>query len=274
MKMIENNDRFTFQGGVYTVDEFSNAFLEENMKPYALQTIQLLQQRGEVQIYEQTTPAQDVIKQAMAENMVIQAANQVDELEEMQKDARAQELREGRLTYPEIKINFNSYADAINAQRYITEQLRIQDTEIKIKGYQHTLIAYNVTDKELDKINKYYNLGRATGALISGAKTMQETTAKSVDYAIKNIVAPLTDISLKTGASLASTMATAGVRTAATAVNAVKHGMEKTAQDITNDTEVLRATRELLEAKSAIKSFFGKKIGGVSKGIEVTYNKD
>ena len=46
-KTIDINDKFTFQGGVYTVPQFAEQFLEDNMKPYALQTVQLLQSRGD-----------------------------------------------------------------------------------------------------------------------------------------------------------------------------------------------------------------------------------
>lgn len=269
-KVSSLEDSICFNGAVYTVQQFSEKFLSEEMRPLAIDTVNLLLSRGKITIYNNLTKEEKIIQKAMAENMIINEANKIEEDEETLKDNVAQKKRENHQTYQKIEVPFASVTLAQNCQKYCNDTLRIKNSYIVIKPTEAILTVENITDSELSKINRYYQLNNVTQTFLSGANKTQDVLTRGIDYSVKNIVSPLTSIGFKAGASIASTATTAVVKTGASAVDAVNKGVEKTINDIATDPDVIKASRDLLQTKAKISAFFNKKMGGVSNGIKIT----
>ena len=58
-----------------------------------------------------------------------------------------------------------------------------------------------------------------------------------------------------------------GIKTGAGLINSGSKAVKQTADELRHDPELLRAGKELRDAKDKMKSFFSRKFGGKSTGI-------
>lgn len=263
-EMLSNETKVIFDGQKMTVAEFIEKHLSETQRPLGNRIAAIMVESGQMFVDENTTKAQDKIKQAVLEKALKETANEIKAVDEAQKDKKAEMKREDLLKHKEARIKFSSAKEADTVQKYCNNKLRLKGTELSCIDGVWTLKLVDVTDFDLRKINNIMLMNKGTAALLSGAEKSQETLTDAVDLTVNGIVMPVADIAARGGAKILSTLGTAGAKTAASAINATAEGIAKTKEDILSDDQITTAAANLLGAKHMFAQKFGKKKGFAS----------
>jgi hypothetical protein len=251
-----------------TVGEFIESNLDEASKPLGNRIAAIMVESGSMHLDSGTTKNQDTIRQAILENALIESANEITAMDEAEKDMKAEMKKADLLKHKEVKIKFSGRKEADSIQKYCNGKLRLRNTELVCVDGIWILKLFNVTDFDLRKVNNAMLLGKGTQALLAGAEKSQNTFNDAVDLTVNSVVMPAADIAARGGARILSTLGTAGVKTAASAVNATVEGIEKTKNDILGDDQIHQATANLISAKHKFAQRFGKK-KGFGNNIEI-----
>ena len=262
------------KGNAYTVQQFANKYSDGNLEQ-AISLIEVLIKKGSAKTVEPGVAKENkAINNALTEETISALAVFIEQEEENAKDSKAEKKREGRLTYPEVEIEYPSHMEAIQAEeRYIAE-LRLKNTEVKSKNGRHLLVVYDITDAEMNYINRTYTVDKVVQSSIGVVNTGVEKLTGAVDYTAKNVLTPITKVGAKGVGALFKTVTSTVARTGATVITATKEGVTKTAKELREDTEVIKASRDLIDTKDAIKRKVSNIGGsGVNGGIRVV-NRD
>lgn len=255
MTNIEFNDdsKFLFYGDTYDgIAQFADEYSEGDIKK-AKPIIEVLLRKGEMQVLEVKSPKDKCFEQTAKEEMIARAVESLDLEAEMSKNLKANKKRENRLTYPGIEVTVNSYADALKLMNYCQQTLRLMDVSINVDALGNHVIIKNLTDAEMNAINRYYMGMNVTAGIQTGMQKSVDTLTKSIDYTAQQVITPAAQIGVKGVVSIFKSLAKVGARVGSTAITATSKGIQQTKEELLSDPDVLRATNELINAKDAVK---------------------
>lgn len=271
MNNIDENTKFKFNGNVFNLETFKKNILKEEEKPYAVEIINNLIDKGTITLIEIKDDNRKAFEDAIAESTIVQLANTQESEEEERKDAEREFKNKDKLTYKRIKLPFNSVQEAQKFKVYVESELRIKDNKIEYEAPIFLLIIHNVTEDELKAIKKYYGAEKLIKKTVDIAEKNIKKVTDGINYTAKNVVNPITTIGFKSLGSIFSTMAGVVGHAGASLVTSTSSGIKKTKKEILEDPETLKATRDLIKAKDSIK----KKIsGGLVSGSGITIEND
>lgn len=274
MKKVEISDTFTFHGKDYTVDEFATAYAEGDIDK-ALDLANILYAKGKVIIRDNSTPEEKVFKKVQGEVDIVSQANAADQEQEAILDYQAAQKREGRMTYPKIELDYPSSALArIHGMKFIKE-LRLQEEQININSTisgKIVMTISDITDAEFNAICRIYKTDKIINSAMSMATKASNTVVGGFNFGTEKIAVPTLDLGIKTGMGILRGLSKVVVKTGSTLITSAMQSAKQTASEVADDPDVLRARRELIETKDAIK----RKIGNVSNsggnGIKIFNN--
>jgi hypothetical protein len=269
LQNINSEDQINFKGNVMTLQKFADTYIEGDLEG-AADVLEVLLRKGSAKLVNnQPTKQEKAIETATREEVVRQLAEQIDAQEEMAKDNKAQVKREGRLTYDEVEIQYPNLFRAQEAELNYKEKLRISNTEIRLRDNVAYLVVRDITDAELNYINRTYTadnvIKAGMGYVGRGADTMVDT----IDYTAKKVVTPVLEIGARASMGLLKALASTAVKTGATVINAGTKGARQTAYEIKHDPDIIRAHRELIETKDDVVRSLANKTGNTASGIKV-----
>lgn len=269
---MDKSKKYHLFGRIVTVQQFinENADALANADDQKIQaTIDVLVRKGHMKEVDTRTKDEKKMMKAAQEELIRAAASGVEQQGEDLKDYKAELKRENRLSYEEIELDFPNATYAMQFEEFCKSTLRIKETEIRLRNGMAILAVKNITDAELNAINRKYTADKVVSSTVGVMDKTAEGLTKAVDYAAKNVLTPVTSIAAKSGMSILKSLAGTVARTGATLVTAGSKGLRDTIHDIKNDPEILRANRDLIDAKDTIRRTVVGASAGTNSGIRV-----
>ena len=248
--IITENTTIDFHGKHYTADQFAIEYCGGDITK-AIPAMQVLVNKGQAKIYERKTKEQKVFEKVDREETWSEKADTHDMLEEGIKDFRAQQKRENKALYKQVEFDFPNILTAQMFQQTMVKELRLQETEISLRGAAVVVVFRNVTDSELNFMNRTYKTDKVVASAVNVVDTAARRTTDATHYAATKVIAPVVQVGARAGASIFKTILTTGAKVAGSLVTATTQGVKNAAHEIKHDPDVLRAGRELIDVKDA-----------------------
>lgn len=261
--------KLNFCGQMFTVEQFAKEFSEGN-ETQAEKVIEVLIAQGRANWVEMNPRQKEdrVMMKALVQQTIEQQADLHDHYDNLQKEYKRNQAREGRLTYEEIELDFAHLGKAQEFQLYVANVLALE-SEIALKGNVCTLRVFDCTDKELNAMSLKYKTENTIGAVVGGVDKVASGATKAVDYTAKQVIAPTVQVGAKAGVSILKTLAVTGVKATGTIVSALASGTKQCVSEIQTDPDVLRASRDLLGVKDSAMRAVRSHSTSVGNGIRV-----
>jgi len=258
-----------FNGEVLTIEKIAKLYCnEDNGRGIAL--TELLITKGKITVPELNNDSRlKIIEQAKTEQNIEALATYIEIEENLAKKNKAIRKRENKLLYPEIELDYNNFSEAVAAENIFLEKLQLQETEISRKDGVVTLIIRNITDKELNYIKRTYKADNAINVSVQALDRGVSSILGGVDYTSKKILTPATKIVTKGFGSLFKSVVSTSVRTGASLVSNTGKAIRDTKEEIVNDTDVIKASRDLIRTKDSLSRGIKSKTGGNSNGLRI-----
>lgn len=255
----------------YTMIEFALAFCNGNMET-ALVAAQQLCDTGRLTVERNTSVEQRGFEKTASELDWKASANQHDQFEEQHKDFIAQQKREGRATYQKVEFDYPNLLKAQEHQNMFHKDLRLtgNQSEIRLTPGVVMLVFYDITDAELNAITRIYKADKMIGSVVNAMDSGTQKMTGVVSYAATKVAAPMAQVGVRAGVSILKTIGTTMAKVTGGLISASVQGAKQAAHEIRHDPEVLRAGRELLDAKDSAMRVVGSRSNGSSGGIRIT----
>ena len=267
MNKVTMDTILLIKGKRYSIEEFKNKFaITDDAR--ALTLAETLVKKGKATIYSATSQEDELLDLLDGDIELTNIVNQINDEEYASVQAKRNEIKQ-EVDTVSIALSFKTTAEACSAESYVNS-LGIEDTEISIKGGAIKLIVRDITPQEYTKIATKYQLEKAVNSTVDVAGKALRGTTNAINYTATNVVAPVAKIAGEAGMNLGKGSLHTGVKVGAGLVNATSKAVSETKVAMATDTELLKAKRELVDAKDSAISFFKRKLGSAKKrsGIE------
>ena len=264
---INMDTTLLIKGKKYTMEAFMNKFALTD-EDRALTYANMLIKKGIATVYSSTSDEEELIAKLDNDIAFQNMMNQLDSEEYASVQARREEAKED-VDLVSIALNFKTSAEACTAENWINS-IGIEDTEISMKKGAIKLLVKNITPQEYTKIATRYQLEKAINTTVDVAGKTLVGTTDAINYVATKVVAPTAKIAGEAGMNLGKGLFHTSVKVGAGLVNATSKAVADTKVAMATDTELLKAKRELTDAKDNAISFFRRKLGSAKKrsGIE------
>ena len=264
---MDMNTILIIKGKNTTMEEFKTRFgIETDAK--AIQMAQILVKKGNAVVHIEKSEEQDLLDKLEADALLASIVNQLD-TEEYSAEQAKREQAKADTDLVSIKLAFTSSAEAAQAETWINS-LGIEDTEITMKKGAISLIVRDITPQEYTKIATRYQLDKALDTTVKVASKALVGTTNAINYTATKVVAPTAKIAGEATMNLGKGLVHATAKVGAGLVNSGSKAIADTKVALATDTEMIRAKKELVDAKDSAISFFKRKLNKNRKrsGIE------
>lgn len=266
--MITENTKLNINGKTISMESFVIKYGVENMDAAILIANTLVKQ-GKATIVEKITEEERLIKGAIKSEAFTAIVDAINEEEESHKVyVREQNKVDNDLI--KIGLDFATTFEAVEAEQWINS-LGISDTEITMKKGAVMLKVIDITPQEYSKISRKFQTEKAIKNTVDMASKTMNGATDAVNYTATKVVAPIAKIAGEAGMNLGKGLAHTTVKVGSGLVNSGSKAIKDTKIALQTDPEMLRATRELRDAKDGLMSFFKSKMNNNKKrsGINI-----
>lgn len=264
---IDTNQVMFFAGKKITIGEFIELYDMKDESEEAVSLIlEKLEKKGKVKflnIEEKSDEAFDAVAKELA------LEEKIARIEQDAEDSAvyaATKNKEGKLVYEEIEIDFPTKKQA-------TEMLEYCETKLKLEGEitkpedVYVVTLFDVSESDLGAI-KRRGIVESAGSIIVGAtNTVSAGVLDTASFATERIVVPTAKAGIKTVLGLTKTLVKTGAATSSAVISGTSKNARAMKTELAEDEDVLRAKKELVDAKDAIFRLLGK--GSKSGGIRI-----
>lgn len=264
---MDMNTILIIKGKKTTMEEFKTRFgIDTDEK--AIQMAQILVKKGNAIVHVEKSEEQEVLSKLEADALLASIVDQLDSEEYSAQQAKREELK-SEVDLVSIKLSFASSAEAASAESWINS-LGVEDTEITMKKGAISLIVRDITPQEYTKIATKYQLDKALDTTVKVASKALVGTTNAINYTATKVVAPTAKIAGEATMNLGKGLVHATAKVGAGLVNSGSKAIADTKVALATDTEMIRAKKELVDAKDSAISFFKRKLNKNRKrsGIE------
>jgi hypothetical protein len=184
------------------MEQFAAKYADGNLEA-AIPAAETLKRKGKLVLQEDLSPEQKILNRIESEVALEDAANEADQDEERIKDARANQRRAGRAVYSEIELDYPTRAKVLEHKRNFMANVRLAEDQIVITmsdaGYVMKIL--NITDAELNYIQRVYKSDRAISAAVGMVETGASKLTGGVGYTADKVIAPAVQVGARVGAS-------------------------------------------------------------------------
>ena len=235
----------------------------------ALELMATMVKKNKATIYTNATAEDEVVNALDKEIELTNAVLAVEEEERAYAQSKREAKKEG-VDLTSIRLSFKTSAEAVNAELWINEKLGIEDTEVRIIKGKVCLDIKDITPQEYTKIANRYQMDKAIGATVDFTSKALNNTTDAINYGLTNVLAPTAKIAGEAGMNIGKGLVHTSVKVGASLVNAGAKAVEDTAIALSTDTELLKAKKQLVDAKDSALGFFKRKLGSAKRhsGIE------
>lgn len=234
----------------------------------AIELAELLVKKGRATVYTPSSKEDDLIKKLerdeQFENIVKGIEEEEHAYERAKRDSKAEDV-----DLTNIRLHFRNTPEACNAEYWING-LGIEDTAITIKHGKVSLEVRNITPQEYTKIARRYQADKAIGTTVDFANKTLTSTTDAINYGLTHVVAPTAKIAGEVGMSIGKGVLHTGMKVGAGLINSGSKAITETKVAMATDVEMIKAKKELVDAKDSALSFFRRKMGSAKRrsGIE------
>jgi len=258
-----------FNGEVLTIGKIAELYCNNDYNK-GIALTELLITKGQITIPELNNDNRlKIINKAKKEQNIEALATYIEIEEDLAKQNKAIRKRENKLLYPEIELDYNNFSEAVAAETLFIDKLKLQETEISRKNGIVTLIIRNITDKELNYIKRTYKADNAINSSVQALDKGVSSILEGVDYTSKKILTPATKIITKGFGSLFKSVVSTSVRTGASFVSNTGKAIRDTKEEIVNDTDVIKASRDLIKTKDSLSRSIKSKTSKNNNGLRI-----
>ena len=262
--MINKETKIIINNKTYTVQEFMAKYAVKD-ESTALMIIDKLVAQGKATIKDESTKEEKLIQdtlKAIEKDAIVEGLD----IEAEENRIAKREKAKAEVDLTNVSLAFNSTPEAEDFRQWCYEN-GINDTEISERNGELTLKIYEVTPNEYVKITRKYNTEKAIKSTVNATSSVCEKATKGIDFGLTKVVAPAARIGAEAGMNIGKAVVHTGIKTGAGLINSGSKAVKQTADELRHDPELLRAGKELRDAKNKMKSFFSRKFGGKSTGI-------
>lgn len=265
--MIDKNGTIIIKGKKYNVQAFMEKF-RISSEDQAVVYMNGMLKKGKATLPKNFQSEEELLETIDKDLELENIINKIEEEEESARTAKRNASIED-VDVLNIRIAFDSTLEAVQAEEYINK-LGIEDTEISIKSGAISLIVSGITPQEYTKIANKYQLESAIKTGVNLVGTGAKNATDAVNYVATKVVAPVAKIAGEAGMNLGKGLVHTGVKVGSGIVNSGAKAVQETKVALSTDPEMLKAKKELVDAKDGLVSFFKKKMNkGSRRGIEV-----
>lgn len=266
--MINQESRIKINGKIHDMEGFIKQYAIEDMDQ-AIYIANSLIRQGKATEYEKITPDQSFINEAMKRENKNRIVDAIDREEAEHKQFKREAKLEGN-DLINIGLNFATTPEALTAENWINE-MGIENTEIIMKKGAVILKVSDISPDEYGKISRKYKTERAINNSVAVTSKAINSTTDAINYGATNIVAPIAKIGGEAALNLGKGVVHTGIRVGAGLINSSGKAVRDTTKALQTDPEMLRATKELRDAKDSMTSYFKKKLSKskISSGINI-----
>lgn len=260
--MITQDSKIKINGKTYTIENFMNKFGIADMEQ-AIYSAQVLVKQGKATVVYKSNADEDMLTKALERENKNSIVDAIDAEEEQYKSAQREAKKED-VDLVNIKLEFATTHEAINAEKWIND-LGIDDTEVSTRKGIVSVKVYDITPDEYNKIARKYQTEKAINKVVNTTSNAFNNLTDAVNYGATKVVAPVAKIAGEAGMNISKGLVHTGIKIGAGLVNSGSKAIKETKVALETDPEMLRASRELREAKDTMTSFFRKKLGDKKK---------
>lgn len=265
--MLTMESVLIIKGKKYTMESFMTKFAitdEEKAIKYATTLVK----KGMAIVYSDKSEEEELLSKLDDHEEFMALMDKLDQEEYESVKAKREEAKE-ESDLVSIALVFNTSAEACQSEQWINS-IGIEDTEISMKKGAIKLIVKNITPQEYTKIAARYQLEKGINTAVNVAGKTLVGATDAVNYVATKVVAPTAKIAGEAGMNLGKGLVHTGIKVGAGLVNATSKAVVDTKVAMATDTELLKAKREIIEAKDTAVSFFRKRLGSAKRrsGIE------
>lgn len=264
--MINQDTILLINNSKVSMEDFMFKYGIDSMER-AIELAERMVKKNKIKIHVDKTEEDELVEAMEKDELFEEIVNQINE-EEYEYAKSKRQARIGDEDLKTIKLKFKTTAEAVNAENWING-LGIEDTEVSIKQGVVALICKGVSDAEFGKISTRYQLDQAINKTVEVTNKAVTGATDAINYGLTKVVAPTAKIAGKAGMNLGKGLIHTALRTGAGLVNSGAQAIEETKTAVATDTEMLKAKKELIDAKDKMIGFFTRGSKRRNKGIEV-----
>lgn len=264
-----DNRKLNFCGDIYTVEKFAKEFAESNEET-ALIVIEKLIKQGRANWVDtsQTKKQDKALLKTLVQEAIQEQAEVYDNYDRQALEFKHQQQRANRLTYKGIELDFAHLGKAQEFELWIVQELNLE-TEVAMKNGHAVLRVFNLTDKDMNAINLRYKADKGIQTVVGSVDTVAKNATKAVDYTATKVLAPTVQVGARAGVSILKTLAVTGAKTTGTLISALTNGTKQCVQEVRTDADVVRATRDILDAKDSTMRMIRNHTGSAASGVRI-----
>ena len=252
--MFNENQECVFAGRKMTLGEFCEQYgLDNDDKQSAAIVINGFIKKGKLRLIEsqeQQAYASVAKDLALDEKLELLAQEETEE-----NQSRHDQKRAGRLTYGEVEFDVAGRASVEELHQFVTQKLYLKADVVK-DGAGYVLTVYGATDADLNAINRRRQIDKASKAIYRGTTKAADSVVGAIDFTAQKVAVPVAKAGVKTTFGLLKAVAKTVGAVGSTVISSGASAIRQTASELSNDTDVLRARRELIDVKdSAVRKF-------------------
>lgn len=255
--MINQDTKLNINGRTISMESLIAKYGIEDMDQ-AIYTANLLVKQGKATIVTKISAEQQLILDVIARDESNSIVEELDrEVEENKAFKRDEAIADTDLI--KIGLNFATTPEAITAERWIND-LGIDDTELKVKKGVITLIVNNISPKEYSKISNKYQMEKAIKTSVDVTSKVFNGTTNAINYGATEVIAPIAKIAGEAGMNLGKGVVHTGIKVGSGLINSGAKAIVDTKLALETDPEMLRAGKQLRDAKDNALSFWKSKM--------------
>ena len=278
--MIDRNREFYLKGQLITVQHFCDTALAGELTPEELEDdavleaiFEKLEKSGRFKWKDNKTPQQAKIAKVLdkigLEEEIKEQAKTFDAYDRAQKDYILNQQRANRGIYEAAELDFAHLGKAQEFELWVNRELNLE-TCVKVKNGLATVEIYNLTDKDLNKINLKYSAENVIGKTMNMVDKGATTAVKSADYVANQVLVPTGKVVGKAGVAIVGSVAKAGIKTIGGFISNAIRGGKEAYQEIKTDPDVIRAGADLIDVKNTTKrAILNHTTGSLNSNIRV-----
>ena len=261
--MLTQDSKIIVNGKTCTIPEFMEKFGLDDMDE-ALLIVEKLVQTGKARIPENISKDTEMLKDAKEKVEFDNIVNAIEAEEEANKKyLREQSIKDKDVM--DISLDYATTLEATKAEAEINA-MGIEDTEITLKKGAILLVIRNISQEEYVKIAKSYQRNKAISNVVNVTDKAFTSATDAINYGAENVVAPMAKIAGKAGMNIGKGLVHAGLQVGAGLVNNGAKAINETKIELATDKELLKAKKQLANAKDTILGFARKKFSGAKTG--------
>lgn len=259
---IDKEQVVFFAGKKMTLGEFVEHYQLQNENEKTIQiVVDRLVKKGKLRFIEQDDKSMKAFEQVSKELDLEARIAEMEAEADRAEEYAIQKKREGKLVYEEVEIDFPTKTLAIEFFEFSRDKLRLE-AEVNQVDDKFVLTLYNVTEQDLGAIKRRKNFTQAGQVVFQATDKIANTAINATQFAAEKVVVPAAKATMKTTFGLAKSLIKTGAQVGSTLITSTSQSSRSMAKELSRDEDVLKAKKELIDAKDAVMRLFRR--GGKS----------